>query len=82
MRLPQRVDVEQRWLQLCQLYGCDAHRPDVTQFIVATFYLHGCHLWRHPEDRRGTATIDFNTADEQSGSIVAPQLFLSETLLI
>lgn len=52
--LPQRVDVKHRRLQLCQLYRCDAHRPDVTQFIVAAFQLHRCHLWRHPEDRRGS----------------------------
>ena len=54
--LPQRVDIEQRWLQLCQLDGRDAHRPDVTKFVVAAFNLHGCHLWCHPEDRRGTTT--------------------------
>lgn len=28
--LPQWVDIKQWWLQLCQLYGCDAHGPDVT----------------------------------------------------
>lgn len=43
-------------LQLRQLYSSDAHRPDVTQLVVAAFELHCCHLWRHPEDRRGTAT--------------------------
>lgn len=47
------MDVEHGRLQLCELNGGDAHRPDVTQFIVAAFNLHSCYLGRHPVDRGG-----------------------------
>lgn len=40
--------MEERRLQLAQLDGGDAQGPDVTQLIVATFALHGGHLWGHP----------------------------------
>ena len=42
------MQVEERRLQLAQLNGSDAQGPDVTQLIVATFALHGGHLWGHP----------------------------------
>lgn len=45
---PHGMQVEERRLQLAQLDGSDAQGPDVTQLIVATFALHGGHLWGHP----------------------------------
>jgi len=63
VRLPQRVDIKQRRLQLRQLDGGDAHGPDVAAFVVASFNLHCCHLRSHPEDRRETATSDGRATD-------------------
>lgn len=77
--LPQRVDIEQRWLQLCQLYGRDAHRPDVTKFIVAAFNLHGCNLWCHPEDRRGT-TGHLNVTDTAAWRTSQREILSSDEL--
>lgn len=58
--LPQGVDIKHWWLQLSQLYGCDAHGPNVTQLVVAAFDFHCCNLWCHPEDRRGqSCSLDF-----------------------
>lgn len=56
--LPQWMDVKHGGLKLCQLDGCDAHRPDVAQFVITTFNLHRCHLWRHPVVDMGTG--EFN----------------------
>lgn len=67
VRLPQWVDIKHWRLQLCQLDGCDAHRPNVTKFIVPAFNLHSCNLWGHPEDRRDTAASVFNTNTKQRG---------------
>lgn len=49
--LPERVHVEERGLELSQLDGRDAKRPDVTQLIVSTLEGHSCHLWSHPVGR-------------------------------
>ena len=42
------MEVKHGGLQLGQLDGGDAHRPDVTQLVVASVLLHGRHLWCHP----------------------------------
>lgn len=76
VRLPQWVDIKHWRLQLCQLDGCDAHRPDVAKFIVPAFNLHSCDLWGHPEDRRDTAAsvLNTNTKDKQREEKKAGQL--------
>lgn len=53
---PQRVHVKHRRLQLSQLDGCDAHRPDVAQLVVAAFNFHCRNLWCHPDNRRGKSS--------------------------
>lgn len=45
---PHRVEVKHWRLELCQLDGRDAYRPDVTQMVVPTLLLHCCHLRCHP----------------------------------
>ena len=47
--LPHRVQVKHGRLEFCELYGCDADRPDVTLLVVPSFSFHGCHLGGHPE---------------------------------
>lgn len=49
--LPERVHIKERRLELSQLDGRDAKRPDVTQLIVSTLQGHSCHLWSHPVGR-------------------------------
>lgn len=62
---PQGVDIKHRWLQLGQLYGCDAHGPNVTELVVAAFDFHCCNLWCHPEDGRGqSSSLDFEPSRE------------------
>lgn len=43
-----RMQIEHGWLQLGQLYGRDAARPDITELIVATLALHRSHFRCHP----------------------------------
>lgn len=46
---PHRMQVEHGRLQLSQLDGRDANRPDVAQLVVTAVLLHGRHLWSHPK---------------------------------